>query len=94
MQAKLLARATTMLKPGGQLVYATCSLLPEEGEAQVAPFLAAHPGFTLDTAALDRVAALLPPEARVTEGIRTTPDLWPEKGGMDGFFMTVFRAAA
>ena len=92
-QAKLLARAATLVKPGGQLIYATCSLLPEEGEAQVAPFLSAHPRFTLDAMALDALASLLPPQARVAEGMRTTPDLWAEIGGMDGFFMTAFRAA-
>jgi 16S rRNA (cytosine967-C5)-methyltransferase len=90
-QAQFLTHAAKLVKPGGQLVYATCSLLPEEGEAHVAPFLAAHPDYQLDVAALARVAVLLPPQARVEEGIRTTPDLWPDMGGMDGFFMTVFR---
>lgn len=44
-QAAILASAARMVKPGGRLVYATCSLLEEENEAIVAAFLASHPGF-------------------------------------------------
>jgi 16S rRNA (cytosine967-C5)-methyltransferase len=94
LQARLLVRAATFVKPGGQLVYATCSLLKEEGEAQVAPFLAARPDYALDNPALDALAGQLPNEARIPEGLRTTPDMWSDKGGMDGFFITVFRRRA
>ncbi len=45
LQARLLDRAATLLKPGGRLVYATCSLEREEGERQVERFLARHPRF-------------------------------------------------
>ena len=45
LQAGILAGAARLVRPGGRLVYATCSLLPEENEAQVAAFLAAHPDF-------------------------------------------------
>src|SRR6266446_7039579 len=44
-QASILAAAATLVKPGGRLVYATCSVLPEENEAIVAQFLGDHPGF-------------------------------------------------
>ena len=44
LQAALFDRALAMLKPGGRLVYCTCSLLPEEGEAQLVAALARHPG--------------------------------------------------
>lgn len=44
-QARLLALAATMVRPGGRLVYVVCSLLPEEGRAQVEAFLATHPDF-------------------------------------------------
>jgi 16S rRNA (cytosine967-C5)-methyltransferase len=44
-QAAILAAAARLVKPGGRLVYATCSLLEEENEAIVAAFLASHPGF-------------------------------------------------
>lgn len=46
-QAAILASAARLLKPGGRLVYATCSLLHEENQAIVQVFLAAHPDFTL-----------------------------------------------
>ena len=42
LQARMLDRAAELVKPGGMLVYCTCSLEPEEGEAQVAPFLERH----------------------------------------------------
>ena len=44
-QARILAAAATLVEPGGRLVYATCSLLPEEDEAIVDACLAAHPEF-------------------------------------------------
>lgn len=47
LQKDILESAYRMVKPGGRLVYATCSLLPEENEMQVASFLAAHADFTL-----------------------------------------------
>ena len=43
LQSRMLDRAAELVKPGGTLVYCTCSLEPEEGEAQVAPFLERHP---------------------------------------------------
>ena len=82
LQAALLARAWDWLAPGGRLVYCTCSLLPAEGEIRIARFLEATPA-----------ARLVPPEApgldpAWTAGnqLRLRPDLWPERGGMDGFF--------
>ena len=47
VQAGILEEAATLVAPTGRLVYATCSLLPEENDAQVAAFLAAHPGWRL-----------------------------------------------
>jgi 16S rRNA (cytosine967-C5)-methyltransferase len=49
-QASILAAAAGLVKPGGRLVYATCSILREENEAIVEAFLAAHPQFALDDA--------------------------------------------
>src|SRR5690606_32564069 len=45
LQGRILASAARCVAPGGRLVYATCSLLPEENEQQAQAFLAAHPGF-------------------------------------------------
>jgi len=48
-QLELLAQAATWLKPGGVVVYSTCSLEPEENSEVIKQFLAAHPGFRLET---------------------------------------------
>jgi len=84
LQADLIDRAFDCLRPGGTLVYATCSLLPREGERQVADALARLPG-------LARAPWALPQgwEAgwKTAEGdLRLRPDYWPDLGGMDGFF--------
>ena len=50
-------RAATLVKPGGRLVYATCSVLPEENEAIVDAFLAAHPEFAQKDAAAELARA-------------------------------------
>lgn len=80
-QDRLLAAAARMLRPGGRLVYAVCSLQPEEA----APRLAAAHGLRVDPFTADELAAM--PEARTADGhLRTHPGLWPTLGGMDGFF--------
>ncbi len=90
LQARLVDRALGFLKPGGRLVYATCSLLPEEGEGQLAAALARHPGLevTPDALALPGVEAEWITPAG---GLRLRPDYWAERGGMDGFFIAAFR---
>jgi 16S rRNA (cytosine967-C5)-methyltransferase len=81
LQATLLDRALGWLKPGGRLVFCTCSLLPEEGEAQLAGALARHPGLRVERPAMDWVE----PAWITADGcLRLRPDCW---GGMDGFFM-------
>ncbi|MEM9271156.1 MAG: RsmB/NOP family class I SAM-dependent RNA methyltransferase, partial [Pseudomonadota bacterium] len=84
LQADLLDRALSFLRPGGVLVYATCSLLPREGERQIADALARN-------STLARMPWSLPPgweDHWQTElgDLRLRPDFWPELGGMDGFF--------
>jgi 16S rRNA (cytosine967-C5)-methyltransferase len=89
LQSRLIAAAARLLAPGGRLVFATCSLQPEEGEAQVAAALAA--GLLPDPIRPEELAGL--PEAVTAAGhLRTRPDLWAERGGMDGFFAARFRA--
>ncbi len=50
LQAKILDEAASRTRPGGRMVYATCSVLPEENEQQVAAFLERHPTFSLQDA--------------------------------------------
>jgi 16S rRNA (cytosine967-C5)-methyltransferase len=82
-QDRLLAAACAMLRPGGRLIYAVCSLQPEEGAARVTAARIA--GLTHDPFTEAELTCL--PEARTKEGfLRTHPGLWPGRGGMDGFF--------
>ncbi|HEY1935325.1 MAG TPA: transcription antitermination factor NusB [Acetobacteraceae bacterium] len=83
-QDRLLAAAARLVRPGGRLVYAVCSLQPEEGMARVAAAVAGGLWRTEPFTAAE-LAAL--PQARTAEGfLRTHPGLWVEHGGMDGFF--------
>ena len=83
LQSRLLDRAANWLKPGGTLVYSVCSLEPEEGEAVVEPFLAAHENFRLEP------ATNLPDFVGPVDGAfaRILPGLLEAEGGLDGFFM-------
>jgi 16S rRNA (cytosine967-C5)-methyltransferase len=92
VQRRLLAAAARLLVPGtGRLVFAVCSLQPEEGPAHLAD--AAGLGLRPDPVRPEEVPGL-PAEASCPDGtLRTRPDLWGERGGMDGFFVARFRAA-
>jgi 16S rRNA (cytosine967-C5)-methyltransferase len=86
LQAALLERAARWVKPGGRLVYATCSLEPAEGEAQ-----AAKVALTPDPIGADEVPTGLVPTA---EGwLRTDPGMLAQAGGLDGFFIARWRQA-
>ncbi|WP_027257166.1 RsmB/NOP family class I SAM-dependent RNA methyltransferase [Leisingera aquimarina] len=93
LQAQMLAHAWSLVKPGGRLMFCTCSLLPDEGECQVEDALDMFPEM-----AADREALLLPgvdPDWISEEGgLRLRPDYWPERGGMDGFYMALLRKSA
>jgi 16S rRNA (cytosine967-C5)-methyltransferase len=83
VQDALLANAAAMLRPGGRLVYAVCSLQPEEGEGALAR--AAALPLRPDPVAPAELPGLA--EAITRTGVlRTTPALWAGRGGMDGFF--------
>ncbi len=90
-QERLIDHALTLLKPGGRLVFCTCSLLPDEGEVQVEDALTRHPGLTVAPIEVQGVE----PEWRTEEGgLRLRPDYWPDLGGMDGFYMAVLTKPA
>ncbi len=75
LQTTLLERAIALTKPGGRILYAVCSLEPEEGEGLVEASLAGWP---------ERIAA-------TDAALRTTPATRAEDGGMDGFYARVLR---
>ena len=85
LQGALLARAADWLAPGGTLVYATCSMEPEEGERQIEALLAARDDVTLDPVRVEELPAGLSPHAR--GWLRTAPGMLMEAGGLDGFFI-------
>jgi 16S rRNA (cytosine967-C5)-methyltransferase len=96
LQAKMLDAAAALVKSGGILVYCTCSLEPEEGEAQVAPFLSRRPDFVPAPIAPEELAGLA--QLITPQGaLRTLPCLGfgddPAMQGMDGFFAARFSRA-
>jgi 16S rRNA (cytosine967-C5)-methyltransferase len=85
LQGELLERAIRLVRPGGMLVYCTCSLEPEEGEQQIARLLASHPEMARRPVEPAEIGGLN--EAITKDGdLRTLPCYWGEQGGMDGFF--------
>lgn len=90
LQARLIDRALGFLKPGGRLVYCTCALLQDEGEAQLAAALARHPALVQIKPAL----AGIDPAWHSDRGLRLRPDYWAEEGGMDGFYMACLQIPA
>lgn len=93
IQHSLLCRAAEFTAPGGTLVYATCSLEPEEGEAQIKRFLSDHPYFIAIPVDAD---ALGIPRHWVNDAgsLRILPCYWEERGGIDGFFAAVLKKGA
>jgi 16S rRNA (cytosine967-C5)-methyltransferase len=90
-QAAILQAASTLLKPGGRLVYATCSLLPAENAEVVDAFLAAHPEF-------ERVPAGAILEQQGVAAAELAPQgdlrLLPHRHGTDGFYAAVLQRHA
>ncbi len=78
LQRELLTHVATWLKPGGVMVYSTCTLHPDENEAQIQWFLANHDGWQIE-----------PPSPEF--GLWATESgwvkVWPHQQNMDGFFM-------
>jgi 16S rRNA (cytosine967-C5)-methyltransferase len=89
LQKRLLQRAVALLRPGGTLVYCTCSLEPEEGERAIAALLASEPAVRRAPIGAGEVAGLT--EILTAEGdLRTLPCHLthpdPRLGGLDGFY--------
>ena len=86
-QQRILASAARLVRPGGRLVYATCSLLREEDEAQAEAFLAAEPEFSVVPAArawAETIGGTSPGGERYLR-------LTPARHGTDGFFVAIFE---
>jgi 16S rRNA (cytosine967-C5)-methyltransferase len=89
VQARLLESAIAMVKPGGLVIYAVCSLQPQEGAERIAA--------VLDAGMVQRMplaAAELPglAEAITSDGdVRTLPSMWADWSGMDGFYAARLR---
>ena len=86
-QTAILAAASRLVKPGGRLVYATCSLLPEENEQVVEAFIAAHPRFMLKN------AAEILQQQHIALDTGHYLRLNPAEHGTDGFFAAVLEAS-
>jgi 16S rRNA (cytosine967-C5)-methyltransferase len=86
-QRDILASAARLVKPGGRLIYATCSLLREENEAQAEEFLAAHPDFALYPAARAWEETIGGESPAGDDYLRLTP----ARHGTDGFFVALFQ---
>jgi 16S rRNA (cytosine967-C5)-methyltransferase len=91
-QAAILASAARMVKPGGRLVYATCSVLPEENEAIAQAFSEAHPNFAPLSAAETLQALKVPNAASLCTTNGMFVRLWPHLHATDGFFAAVWVA--
>ena len=77
IQAAILENAARYVRPGGTLVYSTCTILPTENEEVTTAFLAEHPDFSMEPFSL-------PQPVGETEGRLT---LWPQRHGTDGFYI-------
>ncbi|MEW6693819.1 MAG: RsmB/NOP family class I SAM-dependent RNA methyltransferase [Pseudomonadota bacterium] len=93
LQQRILAAAAALVRPGGRLVYATCSLLVEENEHVAQAFTAAMRGdfVPLDAQTLLAEARVTAPQALVTDGYLR---LWPHRHGTDGFFAAAWQRRA
>jgi 16S rRNA (cytosine967-C5)-methyltransferase len=86
-QRRMLSHAAAGVRPGGRLVYATCSSEPEENEAVAAAFLADHPGFRAVSASALPLPPAITPAIDAAGHLRT----YPFAHGLEAFFAAVFE---
>lgn len=90
LQVQMIDHALSLVKPGGRLVFCTCSLLPDEGECQIEEALERNPEWEVDRESLD-LPGIDPSWITEEGGLRLSPDYWGDMGGMDGFYMACLR---
>lgn len=90
-QAEILDSAAQMLRPGGRLVYSTCTFSPEENEGSVAAFLARHPDFSVEAVPAPDFAPGHPDWANGEAALAGTFRLWPHRLRGEGHFAAVLR---
>ena len=92
-QQEILENAAMMLKPGGRLVYSTCTFAPEEDEQAIGCFLEAHPEFALEeTPDYPGLSHGVPAwGAGVTDGIEKTVRIWPHRTEGEGHYAALLR---
>jgi 16S rRNA (cytosine967-C5)-methyltransferase len=83
LQRAMLENAAALVRPGGVIVYAVCSVAPQEGPRVVRGFLAEHPEFAIERPQTSQLARWLQ-----SDGTMLTS---PERGGLDGFFAARMR---
>ncbi|CAO3399019.1 transcription antitermination factor NusB [Azospirillum sp. 11R-A] len=89
-QSRLLARSVELVKPGGTLIYCTCSIQPEEGEVQVARLLEQDKRVERWPVTADELGGLSEPINEAGE-VRSLPGMLADLGGIDGFFVARLR---
>ncbi len=90
VQARVLDNAVTLLAPGGTLLYCTCSLQMAEGEGQIAALLTRHKDMIRAPIQPEEVP-FLPMALTTNRELRVMPWMWPDLGGLDGFFIARLR---
>ncbi len=86
VQSKLLDRAVNLVRPGGLVIYCTCSLFPSEGEEQVSAALTRQPDLALVPIKPEEAAGIAG-EWCADGALRITPESWADRGGIDGFYI-------
>jgi len=93
-QRAVLDLGSALVKPGGRLVYVTCSLLPEENQQQAAAFVERHPEFQVEPFAERWRSSLETPPPDSADGRDDTLLLTPARHATDGFFIASFQRRA
>ncbi|MGD5759396.1 hypothetical protein QUT75_22595, partial [Xanthomonas citri pv. citri] len=89
LQQRLLKKSVSLLKPGGTLIYCTCSLEPEEGEQAIAALLQAEPGLRrvpIDASEVFGLGEIITADGDLRTLPSHLPNADPKLGGLDGFY--------